>query len=248
MLGGNAARIAASNLRQTLDFAAADLLGCELHQLIRADEAYVGPNEEPVAWEQVVDHARAMGLALSAHGKWTAPRIAWDHHAGRGTPYMAYHFATQVAEVEVDMRTGVVQVIGLWAVHDPGKVIFPQGAYGQLYGGIAQGLGYALMEQITYTNGYLQETNFESYLIPTSVDVPEITAQFVEAPFSHGPYGAKNIAEPSMVPSAPAILNAIAHATGRRVRDLPANLERVLLGKDLSKGGSAKACKLGLKT
>ena len=248
MLGGNAARIAAGNLRQTLDYAAADLLGCELHQLIRHGEAYVGPTEEPVSWERVVAHAREMGLALSAHGKWTAPRIEWDHHAGRGTPYMAYHFAAQVAEVEVNMRTGNVQVVGLWAAHDPGKVIFPQGAYGQLYGGIAQGLGYALMEQITYTEGYLQETNFESYLIPTSVDVPEIVGAFVEAPFSHGPYGAKNIAEPSMVPTAPAILNAIYHATGRRVRDLPANLERVLLGKDLSKGGSAKACKLGLKT
>ena len=248
MLGGNAARIASGNLRQTLDYAAADLLGCELHQLIRHGEAYVGPTEEPVRWEKVVDHARAMGLILSAHGKWTAPTIAWDHHAGRGTPYMAYHFATQVAEVEVDMHTGNVQVIGFWAVHDPGKVIFPQGAYGQLYGGIAQGLGYALMEQMTYSNGYLQETNFESYLIPTSVDVPEIMAQFAEAPFSKGPYGAKNVAEPSMVPAAPAILNAVYHATGRRVRDLPANLERVLLGKDLTKGGSAKACKLGLKT
>lgn len=248
MLGGNAARVAAGNLRQTLDYAAADLLGCELHQLVRNGEAYVGPDEEPVAWEQVVDHAREMGLALSAHGKWTAPRIEWDHHHGTGTPYMAYHFASQVAEVEVDMRTGVVQVVGFWAVHDPGKVIFPQGAYGQVYGGVAQGLGYALMEQITFSNGYLQETNFESYLIPTSVDVPEITAQFVEAPFSKGPYGAKNIAEPSMVPAAPAILNAIYHATGKRVRDLPANLERVLLGHDLAKGGSAKACKLGLRT
>ena len=96
-----------------------------------------------------------------------------------------------------------MQVVGLWAAHDPGKVIFPQGAYGQLYGGIAQGLGYALMEQITYTDGYLQETNFESYLIPTSVDVPELVGTFVEAPFSQGPYGAKNIAEPSMVPTAP---------------------------------------------
>ena len=144
-----------------------------------------------------MDHAREMGLTLSAHGKWTAPTIDWDHHHGRGTPYMAYHFGAQVAEVEVDMRTGNVQVVGFWAVHDPGKVIFPQGAYGQVYGGVAQGLGYALMEQMTYANGYLQETNFESYLIPTSVDVPEITAQFVEAPFSNGPYGAKNVAEPS---------------------------------------------------
>jgi len=248
MLGGNAARIAAGNLRQILGYAAADLLGCELHQLVRAGESYVGPAEEPVAWEQVVDHAREMGLALSAHGKWTAPRIDWDHHRGRGTPYMAYHFAAQVAEVEVDMRTGSVQVIGFWAVHDPGKVIFPQGAYGQLYGGITQGLGYALMEQITYVDGYLQETNFDTYLIPTAVDVPEIRGQFVEAAFSKGPYGAKNIAEPAMVPTAPAILNAIYHATGQRVRELPANLERVLLGHDLAKGGSAKACKLGLKT
>ncbi len=248
MLGGNAMRIAAMNLRQTLDFAAAELLGCELHQLIRHGEAYVGPAEEPVSWEQVADHARRMGLALSAHGKWTAPRINWDHHHGRGTPYMAYHFAAQVAEVEVDMGTGNVQVVGLWAAHDPGKVIFPQGAAGQLYGGIAQGLGYALMEQVTFSDGYVQETNFESYLIPTAVDVPEIVGTFVEAPFSLGPYGAKNIAEPSMVPTAPAILNAIYHATGRRVRDLPANLERVLLGKDLSKGGSAKACRLGLQS
>jgi CO/xanthine dehydrogenase Mo-binding subunit len=246
MLGGNATRVAAGNLRQTLDYAAADLLGCELHQLIRDGEAYIGPTEEPASWERVVDHAREMGLALSAQGKWAAPRINWDHHAGRGTPYMAYHFAAQVAEVEVDMRTGNVQVVGHWAAHDPGKVIFPEGAFGQLYGGIAQGLGYALMEQITFDKGYLQETNFESYLIPTSVDVPEIVARFVEAPFSHGPYGAKNIAEPSMVPTAPAILNAIYHATGKRVRDLPANLERVLLGRDLAKGGSAKACKLGL--
>jgi CO/xanthine dehydrogenase Mo-binding subunit len=248
MLGGNAVRVAAGNLRQTLDYAAADLLGCELYQLVRHDEAYVGPSEEPVTWERVVDHAREMGLALSAQGKWTAPQINWDHHAGRGTPYMAYHFAAQVAEVEVDMRTGNVQVVGLWAAHDPGKVIFPQGAYGQLFGGIAQGLGYALMEQITYAEGYLQETNFESYLIPTSVDVPELVGTFIEAPFSHGPYGAKNIAEPAMVPTAPAILNAIYHATGKRVRDLPANLERVLLGHDLAKGGSAKACKLGLHT
>jgi CO/xanthine dehydrogenase Mo-binding subunit len=136
----------------------------------------------------------------------------------------------------------------MWAVHDPGRVIFPQGAYGQVYGGIAQGLGYALMEQVTYAEGYLQETNFESYLIPTSIDVPQIKACFVEAPFSQGPYGAKNIAEPAMVPTAPAILNAIAHATGRRVRELPANLERVLLGHDLPKKGSVRACKLGLQT
>ncbi|MFN3705162.1 MAG: xanthine dehydrogenase family protein molybdopterin-binding subunit [Thermoflexales bacterium] len=240
VVGGNAMRLAARNLRQTLDMAAANLLQCDPRQLIRDGEAYIGPDEEAVAWEKVVDHARRLGLILSAHGHWSAPKIAWDHHHGRGTPYMAYVYGAQIAEVEVDLRTGNVQVLHIWAVHDIGKVVFPQGAYGQLYGGIAQGLGYALTEQITYREGYLQQTNFESYLIPTSVDVPEITGVFVESAYSHGPYGAKNIAEPALVPTAPAIANAIAHATGRRVRELPINLERVLLGRDLQPPASTQ--------
>lgn len=244
VVGGNAMRAAARNLRQTLDMAAADLLKCSPQQLVRVGEAYVGPEEEMVAWERIVDHARAMGLILSAHGKWSAPKIEWDHHHGRGTPYMAYVYGAQVAEVEVDLRTGNTQVLHIWAVHDIGKVIFPEGAYGQLYGGITQGLGYALTEQITYPNGYVQQTNLESYLIPTSVDVPEITGCFIESPYSHGPYGAKNIAEPSLVPTAPAIANAIAHATGRRVRELPMNLERVLLGRDLQPSGSSRTAEM----
>jgi CO/xanthine dehydrogenase Mo-binding subunit len=90
--------------------------------------------------------------------------------------------------------------------------------------------------------------NFSEYLIPTALDVPEIQAAFVEKPFSQGPYGAKNVAEPALVPAAPAILNAIAQATGRRIRHAPANLERVLLGHTLHPDGSAMACKLGLQT
>lgn len=246
ILGGNAVRVAARNLTQLLDLAAADLLGCDLHELIRSGERYIGPSEEPASWEAVVDHARAMGLILSAHGKWSAPQITWDHHQGRGTPYFAYHFGAQVAEVEVDLRTGQTEVIGFWAAHDPGRVIFPQGAYGQLYGGIAQGLGYALFEEAIFADGYLQTVNLNEYLIPTALDVPEIKAVFVETPFSEGPYGAKNVAEPALVPAAPAILNAIAQATGRRVRHLPANLERVLLGRELRQSGSATWCKLGL--
>jgi CO/xanthine dehydrogenase Mo-binding subunit len=246
ILGGNATRMVARNLAQMVEFAAADLLGCQLPQLVRDGEAYVGPDEEPVPWETVISHARAMGLILSAHGKWTAPEIKWDHHAGRGTPYFAYHFASQVVEVEVDTDIGKTDVVGVWAAHDSGKVIFPQGAYGQVYGGIAQGLGYALTERVDYDDGYIQNVNFDEYLIPTAMDIPDVQAVFVETRFSAGPYGAKNIAEPAMVPTAPATLNAIAHATGRRVRDLPASLEQVLLGHDLRKAGSSTACKLGL--
>jgi CO/xanthine dehydrogenase Mo-binding subunit len=151
-----------------------------------------------------------------------------------------------VAEVIVDTGTGKVDVTGIWAAHNTGTVIFPQGAFGQVYGGVALGLGYALMEHAHYDQGYLQETNFDEYLIPTALDVPDICAMFVEKPFSPGPFGAKNLAEPAMVPTAPAILNAIFHATGRRIRNLPASLEQVLLGADLRKKGSDRACKLGL--
>ena len=247
MLGGNATRIAAQNLLQNLDWAAADLFKCDLHQIHRDGETYIGPSEEPVAWETVVQHARDMGLVLSAHGRWTAPEIAWNEEKGTGTPYFAYHFGAQVAEVEVDLKTGHTDVIEIWAVHDLGKVIFPQGAYGQLFGGISHGLGYALYEDLDFQDGYAQNVNFDTYLIPTAVDMPEIQGGFVEAAFSKGPFGAKNIAEPSMVPTAPAILNAIANATGRRIRKLPANLERVMLGKSLAKKGSAESCKISLK-
>jgi CO/xanthine dehydrogenase Mo-binding subunit len=248
ILGGSAVQTASRNLAQLLNLAAADLLRCDESRLLRVEEEFIGPSEEPVTWERVVDHARAMGLVLSAHGKWTAPEIHWDPQAGRGTPYFAYHFGAQIAEVEVDLRTGKTEVIDFWAAHDLGKAIFPQGAYGQIYGGVAQGLGYALFEEINYLDGYLQSVNFDEYLIPTSVDVPEITGVLVEKPFSNGPYGAKNVAEPAMVPVAPAIANAIANATGRRVRDLPANLEQVLLGEKLHPKATVSPCKLGLKT
>ena len=246
VLGGNATRVTAMRLDSLLTRAAADLLGCQDVQILRHGERYIGPNEEPASFEQVVDHARQMGLTLSTRGRWNMPEIHWSFEQGQGKPYFAYHFGAQVAEVSVDTGTGKVEVVGIWAAHNTGKVIFPQGALGQLYGGITQGLGYALMERVDFDQGYIQATNFDEYLIPTAMDVPEMVSAFVEKPFAHGPFGAKNLGEPGMVPTAPAILNAIFHATGRRIRHLPANLERVLLGHDLRKEGSDRACKLGL--
>jgi CO/xanthine dehydrogenase Mo-binding subunit len=247
IVGGNAAGAAARSLAQLLDLAAADLFGCLPSQLVREGEAYVGPNEKPADWDKVVAHARQMGLVLSAQSRWSSPAIHWDSQTGRGTPYIDFHYGAQVAEVAVDMGTGKTEVKAIWAAHDAGKVLFPQGAYGQVYGGITQGLGYALMEQIVYDGGYLQATNYDEYLIPTAMDVPEIQVAFIDTHSSIGPFGAKNIAEPALVPTAPAILNASAHATGKRIRELPANLERVLLGHDLHRPGGSDSCKLGLQ-
>jgi CO/xanthine dehydrogenase Mo-binding subunit len=247
VLGGNATRVTAMRMDTLLLTAAADLLHCSIVDVLREKESYIGPEEESVSFNHVVDHAREMGLVLSTEGRWNAPENHWSFESGSGKPYFAYHFGAQVAEVLVDTGTGKVEVTGYWAAHNTGTIIFPQGALGQVYGGITQGLGYALMERVDYDLGYIQATNFDEYLIPTALDVPDIVGTFVEKPFADGPYGAKNIAEPGLVPAAPAIVNAIFHATGKRIKSLPANLERVLIGKDLRKEGSNTACKLGLR-
>ncbi|MBL6966412.1 MAG: xanthine dehydrogenase family protein [Anaerolineales bacterium] len=221
MVGGNAARVAAEKIRQRLDLSAADLLNCSPEQLLKLDEAYIGPDEEPLPIENVIDHASEMGLQLSSQGYWQIPIIHWDFETGTGIPYYTYSFGAQVAEVEVDKTSGRVKVTRIWASHDGGKIIFPKGARGQLIGGIAQGLGYALTEGFSYKDGYPQKKSFKQYKIPTSLDIPDVETHFVETNLPEGPFGAKNLAEPVMIATTPAIANAIFHASGVRCRDFP---------------------------
>ncbi|MFN2225664.1 MAG: xanthine dehydrogenase family protein molybdopterin-binding subunit [Anaerolineae bacterium] len=246
MLGGNATRVAAEKLNRLLRYAAASALHCTPAQVARHGELYVNPDEDEVSFEQAVDRAREMGLLLSVQGKWSMPHIEWHLETGTGTPYYCYTFGAQVAEVEVDTRIGQVRVLKVWAAHDSGTIVFPQGAYGQMYGGIAQGLGYGLLEEMVYRKGYPQALNFDEYLIPTSLDVPEIEAVYLESEFAEGPYGAKNLAEPVLVGTAPAIANAVFHATGVRHHTLPLTLERVLLGHELHPGQGEVACRRAL--
>jgi xanthine dehydrogenase molybdenum-binding subunit len=133
------------------------------------------------------------------------------------------------------MGTGKIKVDKVTLAYELGKAINPQLAYGQLVGGIIQGLGYALFEEMEEDRGRLLTTNFDDYLIPTTEDVPEIDLVLHESENPEGPYGAKGIGELGDELTAPAIGNALFHATGTRQRDLPFNLERVLLGKPLGK-------------
>jgi CO/xanthine dehydrogenase Mo-binding subunit len=247
MLGGNATRVAAEKLDRLLRYAAASSLDCTPAQVSRHGEVYVNPDEDEVSFEGAVDRAREMGLMLSVQGKWSMPHIEWHLETGTGTPYYCYTFGAQVAEVEVDTRIGQARVLKVWAAHDGGTIVFPQGAYGQMYGGIAQGLGYGLLEEMTYHQGYPQALNYDEYLIPTSLDVPEIEATYLETEYPEGPYGAKNLAEPVLVATAPAIANAVYHATGVRHYTLPLTLERVLLGHDLRPSRGEKACRRALR-
>jgi len=221
IVGGNATKVTAEKIRQKLELAAADLLDCSTDQLVRYGEDYIGPDEEPVTIENIINHAFEMGIQMSSQGYWQIPQIHWDFDTGTGTPYYTYSFGAQVAEVAVEKSSGKVKVTGIWASHDGGKIIFPKGARGQLLGGIAQGLGYALTEGFSYVGGYPQKKNLKQYQIPTALDIPDIETYFVETNLPEGPFGAKNLAEPVMIATTPAIANAIFHATGVRCRDFP---------------------------
>ncbi|MGB9617958.1 MAG: xanthine dehydrogenase family protein molybdopterin-binding subunit, partial [Desulfomonilaceae bacterium] len=155
-----------------------------------------------------------------------------DPETGRGVPYATYAFASHVAEVEVDTLTGEVEVLRVAAAHDVGKAINPENVRGQILGGVAMGVGFALMEEFTP-----QKTeSLKDYHIPTFSDMPVVEPMIVEDAEPTGPYGAKGVGEPALIPTAPAILNAIADALGVRIYELPASLE-VVMNAALVKSG-----------
>ncbi len=165
----------------------------------------------------------ADGLVLRGEGRYDPPTTALDAD-GQGVPYAAYAFAAQLAAVAVDTGLGTVKVTEIVAAHDVGRAINPLLVEGQIHGGIAQGLGLALMEE--YVPGRTE--NLHDYLVPTMGDVPPITTILVEAGDAHGPHGAKGVGEPALIATAPAILGAIRHATGARLTRVPATPARVL--------------------
>ncbi len=162
------------------------------------------------------------GYALRVEESYDPPTKPLDA-LGQGEPYAQFGYAAQIAEVEVDMALGTVRPLGFVAAHDVGRAINPLLVEGQVEGGIAQGLGMALMEE--YIPGRTE--NLHDYLIPTVGDVPPIETIIVEEPDAHGPFGAKGLGEHALIPTAPALLNAIAHATGARVAQLPATPSRL---------------------
>jgi CO/xanthine dehydrogenase Mo-binding subunit len=163
------------------------------------------------------------GLVLRGEGRFDPPTTPLDAD-GQGIPYASYAFAAQAALVEVDIELGTVRCLRIVAAHDVGRAINPQLVEGQIQGGVAQGLGLALMEE--FVPG--RTDNLHDYLIPTIGDVPPIETILIERPDPLGPYGAKGVGEPALIATAPAILNAIAAATGVRLTRVPATPDRVL--------------------
>jgi aldehyde oxidoreductase len=160
---------------------------------------------------------------LSSIETYDPPTIPLDEN-GQGKPYAVYGYGVQMAEIEVNKELGTIKVEKITAAHDLGKVINPLLAEGQIEGGIAQGLGLALMEE------YIPDRteNLHDYLIPTIGDMPEIKSIFIEKPDPEGPMGAKGLGEHVLIPTTPAILNALRNCTGAIIKKLPALPHRVL--------------------
>ncbi|WP_292179332.1 molybdopterin-dependent oxidoreductase [Mesorhizobium sp.] len=164
----------------------------------------------------------AEGFVFRAEETYDPPTLPLDAK-GQGKPYAVYGYGAQIAELEVDLKLGTVKLLKITAAHDVGKAINPLLVEGQIEGGIAQGIGMALMEE--YIPGRTE--NLHDYLIPTIGDVPPIETILIEVPDPEGPFGAKGLGEHVLIPTAPAILNAIRHATGVLVTKVPATPTRI---------------------
>jgi len=174
-------------------------------------------------------HFRTKGQMLTTEVFYDPPSELPDFQKGYGNISATYAFGTQGAEVEVDTETGEVKILHMVAVHDVGKVLNPPAIKGQIYGALAQGVGYALYEKLQSDKGRILNPNFRDYKIPRvqEMDFP-IDLEFIETNDRFGPFGAKGVAEPGLVPTAPAIANAIYDAVGVRIRDLPITPEKIL--------------------
>lgn len=226
---GMAVLDAATKLRARIEDAVREMFRCPSFTL--EGRLFCIPGEPPreVDIAEVARWMWAHNWEMGATG-WAEGRpVDWDPTTGLGNAYFVYAFACHVALVEVDLLTGEAHVERFWAVHDSGRIVNPATARGQVVGGIAQGIGYALTEELAARDGRILSPSFTAYHIPTSLDVPaEVAVEFVEAPYSGGPFGAKGLGEVPLMASHAAVANAVSAAAGSRLRVYPAIPERVL--------------------
>ena len=224
---GNAVLQASRAIKETFRSVAEKLLGekdlvfvdQEIHSKLHPDKK--------ISIKKLARECHNLGLQMVQTAWYDNTTNDVDAETGQGDAYSAYAYASQLAEVEVDTETGKVDVLRIVSATDAGKAINPSNVEGQIEGGAVMGIGYGLTEEIRVQQGFLKTRSLGEYMIPTSMDVPRMDPHIVEVPVSRGPYGAKGVGEPALIPTTPAILNAIADAVGVRVTELPANLENL---------------------
>ncbi len=187
----------------------------------------------PDAGAEAVAHALRLRGATKGPERWEESYehpdwVVWDDESYRGDAYPTFAWAVYVASVAVDPLTGEAFVEAFTALQDIGHVVNPLLAAGQVEGGVAQGIGFALLEEVQWRDGRMSNNRLSTYIVPTSLDLPPITAMFRETPGGYGPRGAKGLGELPLDGTAPAVLSALDQAIGRRLTRLPALPEAIL--------------------
>lgn len=236
---GNAVRIAASELREQLIDIAGRHLRVHPHEVtLQQGWAFETANDaNRVSLARLHDEGLARGYSLKASALFkprTVPEVRETGQSPRA--FITYLFGAHVSQVLVDIETGEIKVERHIAAHDVGKAINPQAVEGQIAGGVAQGLGMALMEEVVYRDSRIMNPGFTDYIIPTIKDLPPVEAIIVEHDDPGGPFGAHGIGEPPLIGAVPAILSAIYDATGVAPHTLPVNPERMWQLLQLGKG------------
>ncbi len=226
---GNAIKIAAENLKEAILINSKEILqlnttvGLELKNKAVFVSSFPRKN---ISLKELAQFFR--DNPLKAEGEFTAQTTKIDEETGQGAPYWPYTFSVYGVEVEVDTKTGIIEIIRAVCAQDVGRAINPKLIEGQMDGGFAMGLGYGIFEDLNVKNGEIKNDRFSNYLIPTAMDVPELEKIIIESPESTGPFGAKGIGEPVMLGVAPAILNAIYNAIGVKINEIPVTPDIVL--------------------
>lgn len=227
---GNAVRIAASELREQILDVAGSHLAVHPHEItLRHGWAFeTARDANRVSLARLREEGLARGYSFKASALFK-PRTIEGHLTTGQSPraFITYLFGAHVSQVLVDIETGEVHVERHIAAHDVGRAINPQSVEGQIVGGVAQGLGMALMEEVVYRDGRIMNPGFTDYIIPTIKDLPPVEAIILEHDDPGGPYGAHGIGEPPLIGAVPAILSAIYNATGKAPYTLPVNPERM---------------------
>ncbi|WP_206811864.1 xanthine dehydrogenase family protein molybdopterin-binding subunit [Paradesulfitobacterium ferrireducens] len=227
--GGKPVIQAAAQIKQSLFKVAAQQLKCAAGELVAAEDwIFVGKEpERKISFDEVVSLAFWNGYPLSVTGWFQPEPVEWDHDTGQGKAFPSYTYGCVVADVEINKITGSAIVKQLVSVYDIGRVIHQGAASGQVFGGMAMGMGMALMEEVTFNKGLVSNPNFDKYIIPTAMDMPDAIYDFIESEGNSGTGGAKSLGEAALEPVAAAVANALASA-GYRIRTLPALSESLM--------------------
>lgn len=222
VMGGSAVVVAARQYRDLLSSHLADRLRCKPQDVTFHDDKIWGLNYEySLTWEEAMRELFLQRITPYAFGTFQAPPVSWDDTTGQGDAYFTYVYSCQAVELAVDRKTGKVRLLNIVAGHDIGKAINRALLLGQMYGGMTQGIGMALMEDFVRDGGKTPCLNFDTYRIPRTTDLPPMTGIIIENHDPNSLTGAKGIGEPALELIAPAIANAIYNATGVRYTKLP---------------------------